>query len=74
MSTTNSISPRTISLTPERPRGYSGADDVRNRAAVTKAGETPLERRALNRLNQVFGSGQPPKRDVPRGFYLDISV
>mgnify|MGYP007032887646 CR=1 FL=1 len=74
MSTNNTISPRTISLNSERPRGYSGAEDVRNRAAVTKSGENPVQRRALNRLEQVLGPGQSPKQDVPRGFYLDITV
>ena len=79
MSTINStlpgtISPRTVSLNAERPRGYTGVEEVRNRAAVTKSGDTPLERRALNRLEQVLGPGQPPKNDVPRGFYLDITV
>jgi len=74
MSTINPISPRAISLNSERPRGYSGAEDVRNRAAVTKGGGSPLERRALNRLEQILSPGQPPKTDVPRGFYLDITV
>jgi len=74
MSTINSISPRTISLNSERPRGYSGAEEVRNRAAVTNSGDSPLERRALNRLDQILAPGQAPKADVPRGFYLDIKV
>ena len=74
MSTINSISPRTISLNSERPRGYSGAEEVRNRAAVTNSGDSPLERRALNRLEQILVPGQAPKADVPRGFYLDIKV
>lgn len=74
MSTINSISPRTISLNSERPRGYSGADEVRNRAAVTSSTDSPLQRRALNRLDQILVPGQEPKTDVPRGFYLDIKV
>ncbi len=74
MSTINTISSRAISLNSERPRGYSGAEDVRNRAAVTNPAESALERRALNRLQRVLDPGQPPKSDVPRGFYLDIKV
>ncbi len=79
MSTINStlpgtISSRTVSLNAERPRGYAGVEDVRNRAAVTKSGDNPVERRALNRLEQVLAPGQPPKADVPRGYYLDITV
>ena len=79
MSTINNIpsgtvSPRAISLNSERPRGYSGAQDVRNRAAVTRTGTSPVERQALNRLDQALRPGQAPKTDVPRGFYLDITV
>lgn len=74
MSTINSISPQAISLNSERPRGYSGAQEVRNRAAVTNSGDSPLQRRAFNRLEQILAPGQAPKTDVPRGFYLDIKV
>jgi len=69
-----SISARTIALTNERPRGYSTAEQVRNRAAVTNSNETPHERRALSRLNKVMDSVNTPRGDVPRGFYLDIKV
>lgn len=74
MSTINHISPRTISLNAERPRGYDGAEQVKNRAAVTRTTQTPLESRALNRLGNVLDANRPPNTDVPRGFYLDISV
>ncbi|HER26735.1 MAG TPA: hypothetical protein ENI69_06465 [Rhodospirillales bacterium] len=74
MSTINPISPRTISLNAERPRGYLGAEQVRNRAAVTKVGDSLPQRRAVSRLEQVLSPDQAPKADVPRGYYLDITV
>jgi len=74
MSQISNISPRTIALTSERPRGYSGAEQVRNRAAVSNPNETPHERRALNRLGKVMENVNQPRADVPRGYYLDIKV
>jgi hypothetical protein len=74
MSQISSISSRTIALTSERPRGYQGADQVMNRAAVSNPNETPHERRALLRLGKVMSNVNPPRADVPRGFYLDIKV
>lgn len=74
MSQISSISPRTIALTNDRPRGYQSADQVRNRAAVSNPNETPHERRALSRLSKVLDNVNMPRADVPRGFYLDIKV
>ncbi len=74
MNSLSTISARTMALTQERPRGYSGAEEVRNRAAVTNSNETPHERRALNRLNKVLGQENAPRPDVPVGYYLDIRV
>ena len=74
MSSIAPISPRTIALTADRPRGYQSADDVRNRAAVTNATESPHERRALTRLDKALDTNRPPETNVPRGYYLDIRV
>jgi hypothetical protein len=74
MSQISSIPARAIALTSERPRGYSSAEQVRNRAAVTNPNETPHERRALNRLDKVLDNVTAPRADVPRGYYLDIKV
>ena len=74
MSQISSIPARAIALTSERPRGYSSAEQVRNRAAVTNPNETPHERRALNRLDKVLDNVTAPRPDVPRGYYLDIKV
>ncbi len=74
MSQISNISPRTIALTNDRPRGYGSAEQVRNRAAVNNPNETPHERRALNRLGKVLENINTPNADVPRGYYLDIRV
>lgn len=74
MNQISNISARAIALTNERPRGYSTAEQVRNRAAVSKPNETPHERRALNRLGKVLDNVNQPRADVPRGYYLDIKV
>jgi len=74
MNSVTPISPRTIALTTDRPRGYQSADDVRNRAAVTTATESPQERRALTRLDTALDARKPPETNVPRGYYLDIRV
>jgi hypothetical protein len=74
MSQISSIPARAIALTSQRPKGYSIAEQVRNRAAVTNPNETPHERRALGRLDKVLANVNPPRADVPRGYYLDIKV
>ncbi len=64
-------------LTPtERPDLYR-ADSVREtraRAAVVRQDTTPEERDGLTRLNRILGQNRPLRRDVPRGFYLNIRV
>ncbi|QNT68206.1 hypothetical protein [Defluviicoccus vanus] len=40
--------------------------DGRNGVAATQT--------ALNRLADLLASGKPPRQDVPRGSYLNISV
>ncbi|MBC8445243.1 MAG: hypothetical protein H8D75_01250 [Rhodospirillaceae bacterium] len=74
MSQISSIPARAIALTNDRPRGYSTAEQVRNRAAFSNPNETPHERKALNRLNKVLENVNMPRPDVPRGYYLDIKV
>ena len=74
MSQISSIPERAIAPTRERSRGFSSAEQVRNRAAVTNSNETPHERRALNRLDKVLDNITAPRPDVPRGYYLDIKV
>ena len=74
MSQMSSTSVWAIAPTSERSRGYSSAEQVRNRAAVTNSSETPHERRALHRLDKVLDNVTAPRPDVPRGYYLDIKV
>ena len=49
--------------------------EVRARAStLTQQGTSTEERRTLRRLNQVLDQEQPPRGNVPRGFYLNIEV
>lgn len=48
--------------------------EVQSRANHIRQGETVLERRGMRRLNEAMASGQDLRRDVPRGFYLNITV
>jgi hypothetical protein len=54
--------------------GYDFAAEVRRRANVTASDDDAANRRALERLDRVLASEQPPRTDVPRGYYLDIEV
>lgn len=55
-------------------RGYEMARDVNVRAAATGSADAPPARKAIARLNQMLDEGVPLKRDVPRGYYLDIKA
>ena len=48
--------------------------EVQARATHIRHGETAIERRGMRRLNQAMESGHDLRRDVPRGFYLNITV
>jgi len=48
--------------------------EVRARAEVIQQRTTPEERNNLTRLNQFLGQEKPLKNNVPRGYYLNISV
>ena len=48
--------------------------EVKARANHIRQGETAVERRGMRRLNDAMSSGQDLRRDVPRGFYLNITV
>ncbi len=55
-------------------RGYGASRDVNLRAAAAGSADAPHARQAIARLNQMLDSGVPFKRDVPRGYYLDIKA
>ena len=48
--------------------------EVKARAAVIPQDTTQQERDGLTRLNRILGQDRPLRRDVPRGFYLNIQV
>lgn len=56
------------------PKGYAQADEVARRASVLNEEDSPQNKASLDRLGRVMGSGQPLRGDVPRGFYLNITL
>jgi len=56
------------------PKGYAQAGDVSRRANVINEEESPQNKASLSRLDRALNSDQPLRGDVPRGFYLNISV
>jgi hypothetical protein len=66
---------------PAKPAGRSSVvyesdslREVQARANHVRHGESPIERRGMRRLSDAMASGQDLRRDVPRGFYLNITV
>ena len=59
-----------------RPSGYQ-ADSVREvkaRANTTEQEQSEQETLGLRRLNSALNHGEPLRDDVPRGYYLNITV
>ena len=48
--------------------------EVRERAQAIQQKTTPEERNNLTRLNQALRQDEPLKDNVPRGYYLNISI
>ena len=60
----------------KRSNGY-GAPEVRElqaRASVTNERQSDTERRSLTRLNQALSNDQLPRKNLPRGFHINIEV
>jgi len=59
-----------------RPSDYRSntVRDVQTRANVLPQNESAEERNNLRRLNSSLSNEQPLRNDVPRGFYLNITV
>ena len=57
-----------------RSHVYRDSNEVRARAAVTRASDSRSVQKALVRLDQVLDSGRPLRADVPRGYYINIRV
>ncbi|TVR83392.1 MAG: hypothetical protein EA405_04475 [Rhodospirillales bacterium] len=65
------LSPDRIPLHQD-PRGYRLARDVQIAAAATRPNYTQQIEQAIQQLGKTLESGVPLRRDVPRGFHLNI--
>jgi hypothetical protein len=74
MSDTSTISGLLSALARPAQAGYGEARQVSARAAVSRSSDPPQLERALSRLDQVLNSDTEPNRNVPRGYYLNITV
>ena len=54
--------------------GYKASQEVANRARVTVPMNDYEFRNAVNRLSQNLESGMELRRDVPRGYYFNITI
>lgn len=68
-----------ISGRPARVGGSSGYQgdtvrDVKARANTSEQSPSEQEKNGLRRLNSVLNNNEPLRDDVPRGYYLNISV
>jgi hypothetical protein len=52
---------RTAQEAARRAGAYAAPDDARTQAAI-------------QRLHRLLTSGEPPQRDAPRGYHLDITI
>ncbi len=57
-----------------QPRAHADAREMRALASVTENAESPATKRVLGRLGRVLASSEPPRADLPRGFYVNIQV
>ena len=60
----------------KRPSVYQSESirEVRARAESIRQDTSPEARDGLTRLNRILGQNQPLSDNVPRGFYLNISI
>ena len=65
-----------VSQVAKRPSVYQSESiqEVRARAESIQQKTSTEERDGLTRLNQILGSDQPLRDNVPRGFYLNIKI
>ena len=74
MTDASMLSGLAVSSSGRRPGIYDEARDVSVRAQVSRTDDSPALRRAMARLDAVLAGDQPPSREVPRGFYVNILV
>jgi hypothetical protein len=70
----NLISGRPASVS--RSAGYQGGTEqsIKLHTNTTEQKQTDQEKNSLRRLNSVLNHGDPLRDDVPRGYYLNITV
>ncbi|TVR95919.1 MAG: hypothetical protein EA406_13005 [Rhodospirillales bacterium] len=56
----------------QEPRGYRMARDVQIAASASRPNYSQQIEQAIQRLGKALESGVPLRRDVPRGFHLNI--
>ena len=54
--------------------GYEASRDVKNRASVTKPMNDPEFKNAMLRLDRALETDATFRLDVPRGYYLNVTV
>lgn len=74
MTATSSITPASGGTRLGGMAGYRQMRTVEARAASTRYDEDAQTRQAIDRLGRTLSSGQPPRADVPPGYYLNITV
>jgi len=57
-----------------RPSNQGTTHEVQLRANVMRGNDTPEQQIAVKKLDRALGAGEPPRTDVPRGYYLNIVV
>ena len=60
----------------KRSNGYGtpAVRELQARASVAKERQSNTERRSLRRLNHVLSNDQMPRKNLPRGFHINIEV
>jgi hypothetical protein len=75
MADTPRVSPNGVSFPEAQLRTQRTMREVRAQAAVVAdQGESAEMRAALKRLSRILASDQPPRTNVPRGFYLNFTI
>ncbi len=57
-----------------RPSNYGATHEVQLRANVIRGNDTPEQQIAVKKLDRALTTSEPPRTDVPRGYYLNIVV
>ncbi len=57
-----------------RPTNYGATHEVQLRANVSRGNDTPEQQVAVKKMERALNTSEPPRTDVPRGYYLNILV